>query len=181
MMLAIAGFGAQVLGIGAWSQAQKSGHSRLLFWLGFVLLVGSAGLMTGQFGTAQGLAWAFITASLVAYGFFLRRLAQASHIGTDGFRRQRSTAKAHRGGKLGLALRLVSAGPLYLLAALAVGAVAATKLPWDEVNRLMFGGLIIPVIWAVGALHATADLAIARVIGVPLLMIALFAGIFIAL
>ena len=180
-MLAIAGFGAQALCIGAWSQAQTSHRSRLLFWTGLALLICSTGLMIGQFGTAPGLAWAFVTVSLVAYCRFLPRLVQSSDIGRDGFRRQLSTAKASRGGKLGLALRLVSAGPLYLVAALAVGAVAATKLPWVEVNRLMFGGLIIPVIWAVGALHATADLTIVRVLAMPLLITAVFTGIFFAL
>ena len=180
-MLAIAGLGAQVLGIGAWSQAQMSRHSRLLFWTGLALLLCAVALMIAQFGAAQGIAWGFVTLSLVAYTRFLPQLVQISHIGKDGFRRQRTTTKASRGGKLGLALRLVSAGPLYLIAALAVGAVAATKLPWDEVNRLMFGGLIIPAIWAVGALHATADLAIARVLGAPLLITALFTGIFFTL
>ncbi|RIV91845.1 hypothetical protein D2V17_02590 [Aurantiacibacter xanthus] len=180
-MLAIAGFGAQMLGIGAWSQAQGSQHSRLLFWTGLALLLCSTALMIARFGTAPGIAWAFLTISLVAYARFVPQLVQVPHIGRDAFRRQRASARASRGGKLGLALRLVAAGPLYLIAALAVGAVAATKLPWAEVNRLMFGGLIVPVIWATGALHATADLRLARVLGAPLLITAIFAGIFFAL
>jgi hypothetical protein len=94
--------------------------------------------------------------------------------------RQRAPREiAARGGKLGLALRLFAAGPLHLLAALAVGAVLATKLPWGEVNRLMFGGLVIPLVWAVGALHATADLRLLRVLGLPLAITAIFtAGYF---
>ena len=179
-MLAIAGLGAQMVGIAAWSRAQSARSARLLFWFGLLLLVSSAVLMARQFGTGQGIAWAFATFSLVAYARFVPQLAQAAHVGRDGFRRQQATAKPSRGGKLGLALRLVSAGPLYLIAALAVGAVAATKLPWDEVNRLMFGGLIIPAIWAAGALHATADLSSARVLCAPLLITGLFTVIFFA-
>ena len=150
--------------------------------LGLGLLAASIAFMITDLGVALGLCWALLTVSLVAYLFrFVPRLLPHEHIGKDVFKRRKGAARATRGGKVGLALRLVSAGPLYLIAAMAIGAVAATKLPWDEVNRLMFGGLIIPAIWAVGALHATADLKIWRVLITPVALTAIFAGMFFAL
>lgn len=173
--------GAQLLGIEVWSRAQGSSRGRLLFWLGLGLLAGSLALMMADFGVALGLCWALLMISLVAYIYrFVPRLLPHEQVGKDAFKRRNGATRAARGGKAGLALRLVSAGPLYLVAAMAIGAVAATKLPWEEVNRLMFGGLIIPAIWAAGALHATADLKVWRVLASPIALTAVFTGIFFA-
>ncbi|MGB3806263.1 MAG: hypothetical protein WA936_03610 [Erythrobacter sp.] len=178
--------GAQILGIEAWSRADGAERARLLFWIGLALLIASLAVAFAYWGAALGLSIALLSVSLVAYCY---RFAPAlknvglgrSMIGKAAYRRRQTATKASRGGKLGLTMRLVSAGPLYLVAALAVGAVLATKLPWIEVNRLMFGGLVIPLVWAAGALHATADLSIRRVLAVPTGLTALFAGVYFVL
>jgi hypothetical protein len=172
----LAGLGAQLAGVIAWRQARGGTLPMVLFWLGLVLLAASLPIYVTALGASLGLSWALLTVSLAAYAVFLPRLLPAAAIGRPIARQRSPRETAARGGKLGLALRLFAAGPLYLIAALAVGAVLATKLPWSEVNRLMLGGLVIPLVWALGALHATADLGLVRVLGMPLVITAIFAG-----
>lgn len=82
------------------------------------------------------------------------------------------------GSKARLALRLVSAGPLYLLASLALSLLIATK-PWSgEITRLFIGGLSTPLFWSVGALHATVDHDLKRIVWAPLALAASGFGAF---
>lgn len=172
----LGGFAAQVAGLAAWHGAHRRQGSPLLFWAGLALLLCSAAVMIGALGWALGLSWALLTLSLAAYLPFLLPLLRTARLGAERDARRVAGVRAARGGRLGLALRLLSAGPLYLLAALAVGCVLATRLPWDEVNRLMAGGLTVPAVWAAGALHATADLRLWRVLGVPVAVAGVFAA-----
>ena len=184
-MFAFAGFGAQLLGIAAWRQA-RGGHAPLmLFWLGLALLVASLALLIAAFGTSLGISWALLVVSIAAYALFVPRLVTTGEIGRPIRRTRAPRSKAGRGGALGLGLRLLRAGPLYLIgrvilpnAALGVGTTCATSLPWEEANRLMFGGLIIPAVWALGALHATADLDLRRVLAVPIAIILVTVGLY---
>lgn len=181
MLAVLVGLVAQLAGVAAWRRARSGALPVVMFWLGLALLCASVGLFIAAFGVSVGLSWALLTVSAAAYALFLPRLLPASVIGVPIMRQRPPRDKAARGGKLGLALRLFAAGPLYLITALAVGAVLATKLPWNEVNRLMFGGMAVPLIWAIGALHATADLKLLRVLGLPLLVTAILAGGYLAL
>ncbi|MHA7820032.1 MAG: hypothetical protein ACX930_10335 [Erythrobacter sp.] len=72
----------------------------------------------------------------------------------------------------------MSAGPLYLVASLALSLVIATK-PWtSEITRLFVGGLSTPLFWSVGALHATVDPDLKRIVWVPLALTAIGFGAF---
>ena len=177
-MWAIAGIGSQVLGVSAWSAARNGHTPRLLFISGLGFLLTSLTIFVRAYGIGLGFAWALLSVSIAAYIVVFPPLAKATQIGRDRFRARPAPRDASRGGKLGLSLRLLAAGPLYLVAALAVGAVIATKMPWAEVNRLMTGALTIPLVWALGALHATADLKIWRVLSIPILLTLIFAAIF---
>lgn len=177
-MWALAGIGSQLLGVLAWSAA-RSGRSPVpLFWIGLALLTASVAIFVHTLGTGLGLSWALLTVSAAAYLIFVPRLLRAPRIGKIAFRSRVNRTKAGRGGGLGLGMRLLSAGPLYLVAAMAISCVVATKLPWDEVNRLMLGGLLVPALWALGALHATADLMLWRVLGAPVILTVLFAALY---
>jgi hypothetical protein len=177
-VFAFAGFGAQLLGIAAWRQARGRHAPVMLFWVGLALLVASLALLIAAFGTSLGISWALLVASIAAYALFVPRLVTTGEIGRPIRRTRAPRSKAGRGGALGLGLRLLCAGPLYLIAALGVGTTFATSLPWEEANRLMFGGLIIPVVWALGALHATADLDLRRVLAVPIAIILVTVGLY---
>ena len=177
-MWALAGIGSQLLGVSAWSAARKGHQPTLFFLVGIALLIASLAIFIGAYGADLGIAWALLTLSIAAYLVVFPPLAQATQIGRDRFRTRPASRYVSRGGKLGLSLRLVAAGPLYLVAALAVGAVIATRMPWAEVNRLMTGALVIPLVWALGALHATADLTIWRVLSIPFIITLVFAGLF---
>jgi hypothetical protein len=180
-MWMVAGFASQLLGLWAWRAARADhGSARpvAMFCVGLGLLAASVAIFLASTGLSLGLGWALLTMSIAAYAVVFPPLARARAIGRDKFRARPPVREANRGGRLGLVLRLVSAGPLYLVAALAIGAVVATQMPWAEVNRLMTGGLLVPFIWALGALHATADLALARVLGAPVALAILFGGLF---
>ena len=180
-MLALAGIGAQFAGLYAWSRARSGVAPGPLFVIGLALLAASVAAFVSGSGVALGISRAFLSVSLVAYVLLVPRLLTARQIGTPVARSRKSRTKAARGGKLGLALRLIAAGPLYLAASLSVSAVLATKLPWEEVNRLMMGGFVVPAVWALGALHATADLRLLRVLGAPIVVFTVFAGLYLAL
>lgn len=181
MLAALGGVAIQLAGVGAWFYARRGSKPILLFPAGLALLAGSVSIFIAAFGVSLGVSWALLTVSAAAYALFLPRLLSAAAIGLPITRQRAARVKAARGGKLGLAARLFAAGPLYLIAALAVGAVLATKLSWSEVNRLMMGGLVIPALWAAGALHATADLNLWRVLGLPVLITGIFAAGYFAL
>lgn len=69
-------------------------------------------------------------------------------------------------------LRALYAGPLAALAAFSFGAAVALKAPWPEADRLVAGGMLVPVLWAVGMIWATTDSRLSR-IGVGLCALSL--------
>jgi len=175
--LLVAGFLAQIIGLIAWSRARTSPWPALLFWAGLAMLLASLILPLTTLSSALATSWALLTVSIAAYVTVLSRLWTMHRIGLEPARGRARTARAAAPLNWpALAVRLTSAGPLYLLASMAVGCVLATRTPFLDVNRLMLGGLVVPVAWAAGALHATADRQLARVVLIPLLITATFSG-----
>jgi len=171
----VAGFALQLLALAGLSRARGSAAWRGWVALGLLFFAASLAVFISALGTGLGLSWALTAVSLAAYLRFLRLLLVAPSLGVArGKAPAAATAPAPtRPGAL--VLRLLAAGPLYLLASLGIGLVLATRLPWAEVNRLMLGGLLVPALWALGALHATADTRLVRIAAAPVL-VALLCG-----
>ena len=60
-------------------------------------------------------------------------------------------------------LRFLFAGPLAALAAVGVCTAVALRAPWGEADRLIAGGMLLPVLWSLGMIWATTDPRLARI------------------
>lgn len=177
-MLVASGVLAQLVGVAMLREGQR-GASAALAFVAAALLLASAFAMVGALGWELGISWALTTISLAAYALILHPALRARAMGNNRAPRdgRRMPAPAS-GSRFRLAVKLFSAGPLYLLAALGVSLLIATK-PWEsELTRLYIGGLLTPLFWSVGALHATVDPSLARVVANPVGTALLFFGAF---
>lgn len=177
-MFIVGGIVAQFGGVAALRQAQRQG-SWMLCIFAMTLLLGSAWSMSFALGVELGLAWALATISIAAYALVLFPFVTACEVGHGRVpRTDRRSPAAPSGSKARLALRLISAGPLYLIAALGLSLLIATK-PWTtELTRLYIGGLSSPLFWSVGALHATVDPDLRRIVWLPVLIASVTLGSF---
>ncbi|GAB5480610.1 MAG: hypothetical protein Pars92KO_03670 [Parasphingorhabdus sp.] len=175
-MWIVGGIAVQSLSI--LSLRQANGASGQLIWLvtGLVLFAISIWLISNGLGFELGLTWALTTISVAAYALILYPFLITQQVGHERIpSRLKKMPKPPSGSKARLALRLFSAGPLYLITALAVSLIIATK-PWAiEITRLFTGGLLTPLFWSVGALHATVDPNLWRVAYMPVLITAVSA------
>ncbi len=177
-MWVIGGVAAQIASVAALREA-NSRSSRSAWLVGGISLYAiSIWLISQQLGFELGLTWALVTISAIAYFLILHPFLRAQEIG-----HQRIPARVKKmpappsGSKARLALRLFSAGPLYLIASLGLSLLIATK-PWAiEITRLFTGGLLVPLFWSFGALHATVDPNLWRVALAPVLITIFSAGV----
>ncbi|WP_299329626.1 hypothetical protein [Parasphingopyxis sp.] len=168
------GIAVQILSILALRSARIS-QSAQAGWLagGIVLFAASIWLIVRGLGPELGVTWALTTISVVAYVLILHPFLRTRTVGHDRTpSRLKKMPAAPSGSKARLALRLFSAGPLYLITALALSLVIATK-PWTgEITRLFTGGLLTPFFWSIGALHATVDSNLWRIVWMPVVLTA---------
>lgn len=177
-MFAAAAILSQVAGFEVLRRSRK----RWAFWLaGWSLFVLSFYLFAHAFTTSLSWGWTLSAISVVGYGLILRRFFTAQHIGLDKRKGRFEGTQVREATGVTLAERLICAGPIYLVVALSVAMFFATKMPLQEVTRVVFGALLIPLVWAIGSLHATVDVKRWRVWTVPLGLAALFAGLYFAL
>jgi hypothetical protein len=169
-MLVAGGILAQLIAIAMLREAQRRGRTPLLI-LALAVLAGSAAVMARPLGWELGLAWALTAISIVAYGLILPPFFRARSVGHSRPAREgRRMPAPPSGSKWRLTVKLLAAGPLYLLAALGLSLLIATR-PWEqELTRLYIGGLTTPLFWSVGALHATVDPSLIRVAASPILI-----------
>jgi len=176
-----AGVAAQALGILCLrrSQSRTSGGAALLA-LGLGCLAAAVALMARALGAELGMAWGLVTISLVAYALILPPFFMTTGVGHERVpRRLKAMPASLSGSAARLAVRLFSAGPLYLVTALALSLLIATK-PWaGEISRLYTGGLITPVFWSLGALHATVDRQLSRVVLLPVCLTGAAAAVYV--
>lgn len=177
-MYIIGGIAAQFAGIAVLREAQKRGGAVIVL-AGFVLLASSIWLMGQGLGWELGVTWALTTVSVAAWTLILHPFLKAQKIGHDRVpRTARRAPAAPSGSKWRLAVKLFAAGPLWLLAALGLSLMIATK-PWTtELTRLFIGGLATPLWWSIGALHSTVDLNLWRVVLLPIAVSILTFGVF---
>ncbi|MEL6868938.1 MAG: hypothetical protein AAFO81_03970 [Pseudomonadota bacterium] len=177
-MWIIAGLGLQTLGIFALRTAQLASSTRSLRALAAIGILLLAILpFTKALGFELGLTWSLVAISLVAYALILRPLVSADAVGHNRApKRARRMPVAPSDSRRRLTVRLIAAGPLALIAALALSLIIATK-PWAvEITRLFTGGLLAPLFWSLGALHATVDSSLWRVVLLPISTTALAAS-----
>lgn len=177
-MLVAGGIVSQLAGVAALREAQKRA-SWPIRTAGIALILGSVWLMGLGLGWELGVTWALTTISIAAYVLILHPFFRAREIGHSRLpRTHRRSPVAPSGSKWRLTVKLVSAGPLYLIAALGISLLIATK-PWtSELTRLFVGGLSTPLWWSIGALHATVDPSLLRVTIVPIAIAVLTFGLF---
>lgn len=176
-MFVASGIAIQVLSLLSFRHASKTVRKPLLPALtGVALFAASVWMIGMEVGFELGLAWAMSTISVVAYVHILPPFFSATSVGHNRVpSRLKEMPRAPSGSKVRMAVRLFSAGPLYLTCALALSLLIATK-PWtEEITRLFAGGLLNPVFWSVGALHATVDPDLWRVLYTPVLVTAIAA------
>ena len=175
MMWTAAAIASQVAGFEILRRSKRRRAVHLIGWSLFCL---SGVLFAQAFGLEPGIAWSLASLGVVGYGVILNRFFVATHIGIDKRKGRFDRAPVREVTGIHLWERLTAAGPLYLLVALGLALNLGTKLPWDDVNRMMFGALMIPLLWSIGALHATFDVQRGRIWGIPLALIALSAALF---
>lgn len=166
-MLVTGGIVAQLVSVAALREAQKR-QSWTIWVASLLLFAGSVWMMSRALGWELGVTWALTTVSVAAWLLILQPFFRANVIGHDRVpRTQRRTPAAPSGSKWRLAVKLFAAGPLWLIAALGLSLLIATK-PWTtELTRLYIGGLTTPLFWSIGALHSTVDLNLWRVVLIP--------------
>lgn len=177
-MLVTGGIVAQLAGVAALREARKRG-SWVISAIGLALVAGSIGLMGVGLGWELGVTWALTTVTVAAWLLILHPFFITKTIGHDRVpRTQRRAPAAPSGSKWRLTVKLVAAGPFWLVAALGISLLIATK-PWTtELTRLFIGGLSTPLWWSIGALHSTVDINLWRVVLIPVALSIITFGAF---
>ncbi|MEO1244169.1 MAG: hypothetical protein AAFX56_00680 [Pseudomonadota bacterium] len=173
-----AGVAAQALCVFLLRRSRSAeSHSKILVLGGLFGFALSLPLFVQALGVELGITWALVTISVIAYGMILLPFFTAAAIGhSRAPKRERMMPASPSGSAARLSLRLFSAGPLYLICALSISLLIATK-PWaQEITRLFTGGLLTPLFWSFGALHATVDTNLWRVLWVPVTLTAVSAA-----
>jgi hypothetical protein len=153
---------------GAWllqrAWQRKDAHRGLLRSAGWIVLIvvvlAAAGILGPARGTFIALTLIPICALCVVAAGLQRRNARASHrASNDGLAPEpldrpsvwwRTT------------LRWLLAGPIGMLAAIAVGICYAVWVPGEPQTRLLIAGLMIPVLWGGGMAWTLADNRVLR-------------------
>ncbi|MEM7689904.1 MAG: hypothetical protein AAF291_12855 [Pseudomonadota bacterium] len=177
-MFVTGGIVAQLVSVAAMREAQKRA-SWTIWAISLALFAASVWSMSVGLGAEMGVTWALTTISIAAWLLILSPFFRAKTIGHDRVpRTQRRAPVAPSGSKWRLTVKLIAAGPLWLLAALGLSLLIATK-PWtSELTRLFVGGLSTPLWWSIGALHSTVDLNLWRVVLLPIALSLLTLGAF---
>lgn len=153
---------------GAWALRQSwnlgGGQGRLPWLLsGWALLAASLITPAWVLGTVRGpfIALALIPLAallLVATGFQIRT-ARAGRAGRDSLAPE---PLERPGSTWRTVLRWSLAGPIGMIAALAIGIAYAVWMPGAAQTRLVVGGLLVPVVWGAAMAWTLADNRIIR-------------------
>lgn len=158
-------FVALAAGIGTWLIRQSwtsKTASPAQKWGGWALIIGGIVLPSFFLGTARGffVGLALVSTTslcVVAQGYTLRtarmRVARESLAPEPS---ERPTTKWREG------LRWALAGPIGMVAAMAVGIAWTAFIPGEPQTRLVIGGLIVPVAWGGAMAWTLADDRILR-------------------
>ncbi|MHA6719991.1 hypothetical protein ACX40Y_11140 [Sphingomonas sp. RS6] len=151
-------------GAGAWllrrSWRRRDGAVPVLLWSGWAvllaLLLGAAWWIGPVKGVALALAMEAIGVLLVVYEGRVRRKV-ARERGDVAPEPLDEPGKLWRG-----VLRTLLAGPLGMLAAMAVAFCVTVYMPGDPRTRIVTGGLLMPVLWGLAMTWTLADRRLLR-------------------
>jgi hypothetical protein len=149
-------------GVGVLRLAWRHPVVRPWLWAGWMLL--AAGLFGWGMvaGADMALALGFLAPSLAGYAL-LAASARVRRGRTKKPPRAEVELPAANGPPWRAWLRFLFAGPLAALAAVGVGTAVALRTPWDEADRLVAGGMLLPALWSLGMIWATSDARLARI------------------
>ncbi|WP_035706728.1 hypothetical protein [Niveispirillum irakense] len=154
---------------GAWalrrSWRQGGGGGRLPWLLsGWVLLIASLLIPAWVLGTVRGpfIALALVPVAalfLVASGFQVRMARAGRATGRESLAPEPSERASTTWRTV---LRWLLAGPIGMVAALAIGIAYAVWMPGAAQTRLVVGGLLVPLVWGGAMAWTLADNRIIR-------------------
>lgn len=157
---------------GAWllrrSWRRRAGAVPALVWSGWALLVAPVFLAAWCIGPVKGVALALV---LEAIGALL--VVFEGRVRRNGARERTGDAAAaeplDEPGRLWRGvLRTVLAGPLGMLAAMAVAFCVTVYVPGDPRTRIVIGGMLMPVLWGLAMTWTLADRRLLRATAVLL-------------
>jgi len=136
---------------------------RAALWLGWLLLAISLLGASFTLGPVRGLFAAFMFLSVAALGVVASgakiRAAKASRSGSESLAPEPLMRPSTNWRTT---LRWLLAGPIGMLAAMAVGICYTVWVPGEPQTRLLIGGLIVPLIWGGAMAWTLADNRILR-------------------
>ncbi|MFD0986487.1 hypothetical protein [Methyloligella solikamskensis] len=158
-----------------WAWLQKRGEGRLFVLAGWLAIVASFFLFAHVFGGERGIAFALIVfslAGLIAVGATVqlrKRRGEPRDRAMEPEERRTNWLRAI--GKSLLAVVLAGA------AAIGVGVAFAVAMPMPPSDRMVIGGLMVPVLWGAGMAWTLADAKLLRATAILLVICAVGYGI----
>jgi hypothetical protein len=113
------------------------------------------------------LAPSLVGLAVIAAGVEFKRTGLARRARRDAVELTAESGKTRR-----LVSRTILAGPVAALAATALGMAVCLRAPMGDADRLILGGFLAPLTWAVFAGWALADMRLGRVLAVLALITA---------
>lgn len=145
----------------AWG-LRGAGSGRRPLWLGagWGGLLSSAILLSLSYGAERGLTLAVICLALAGFAVVTLNLSRRpDRAQRDGV----ALAPSRRGARIWRgAFRILLAGPISGVAAIGIALAFTLKAPLGEVDKLIFGGSLVPVLWGAGMAWTLADDRILR-------------------
>jgi hypothetical protein len=113
------------------------------------------------------MAPSLVALAVIAASIEFKRTGPARRARRDAVELTAESGKTRR-----LVSRTILAGPAAALAATALGMAVCLRAPMGDADRLILGGFLVPLAWAVFAGWALADVRLGRVLAVLGLIIA---------
>ena len=148
-------------------------HLRLVGWL---CIAGGLAVYVRVWGTEVGMAYGLMALSVAAYvvvavGMELR--TASARTGRDVALEPEERPTNWRRGIAKSLLAVVLSG----IAAIGLGVAFAVAMPWDPHDRIMIGGMLVPILWGAGMAWTLSDARLLRATGVLFSLSALGYGI----
>lgn len=142
----------------AWMRRQRSVS---LLWAGWGLIAACLAAFVILWGGERGMPFGLAGLALVAYG--LISLTAERRVVRQRAARDLALDPEERSSSWGRAifksvLAIVMAG----VASIGVGVLVATQAPWPDADRIILGGLLVPLLWGGGMAWTLCDARLVR-------------------
>jgi hypothetical protein len=151
---------AGIVGI-AFSWHRRRASKRHLQLLGWLCIAGGLAVFARVWGAEVGLAYGLMALSVAAYavvaaGVELR--AAPAHAGREVALEPEERPTNWRRGVAKSLLAIVLSG----IASIGIGVAIAVSMPMAAVDRIMLGGILVPVLWGAGMAWTLSDAKLLR-------------------